>query len=375
MREFGALGAGPFSGYPLTLAHRRWWWFAVGVCDSFIRQRQLEQRLFLAIVSGRLVALLIRIRLRSRCLLQWKSPDFLLGAGISFACDSESRQRVRLRCHSALSPWPQMKPHTRIVAQITCRLRIESLSQTLGAAEILNLSKSTENNSQGILLLALPFCWTKFPKNVAKFKTKFPKFSLKFAPRFVPKFAPKFFVLSWQVEKSSRQISPDLSHQKFLKLQIKFQIKFHKHTSAGLAALTFVMLCCRTAMFCGLWRCERVWRGIEAGNPKSFLRVEFPEILEFDPFYTFPNHGLSTQPNKISKQLKAHRPPTGSGPTTVSESTELREVFGPHWVLRRVFNEFLSAIHVVASKLGAELRETLLRDSSLETDAASHSDC
>ena len=59
--------------------------------------------------------------------------------------------------------------------------------------------------------LAPPFCWTKFPKKVAKSETMFPKFS----PKFAPKFAPKFFVLSWQVEKSSPKTSPDLSHRKF----------------------------------------------------------------------------------------------------------------------------------------------------------------
>ena len=48
-------------------------------------------------------------------------------------------------------------------------------------------------------------------------------------------------MLSWQVEKSSSQISPGFPIGDF-KLQIKFPIKFHqtfhKHTSASLAALT-----------------------------------------------------------------------------------------------------------------------------------------
>ena len=50
------------------------------------------------------------------------------------------------------------------------------------------------------------------------------------------KFAPKWLVLSWQVEESYPQISPDISHQNF-----KFQIKFHQKTSqcksAGTATL------------------------------------------------------------------------------------------------------------------------------------------
>ena len=87
--------------------------------------------------------------------------------------------------------------------------------------------------------LAPPFCWTKFPKKVAKFETKFPKFSPKFAPKFAPKFSPKFLVLSWQVEKSSPKISPDLSHRRFQisnRIRSRIHRKFHKHTSAGLAA-------------------------------------------------------------------------------------------------------------------------------------------
>ena len=55
---------------------------------------------------------------------------------------------------------------------------------------------------------------SKFPeKNNAIFKAKFPKFA--------PKFAPKFPVLSWQVEKSSPQISPPFSYRRF---QISNQI-------------------------------------------------------------------------------------------------------------------------------------------------------
>ena len=47
-------------------------------------------------------------------------------------------------------------------------------------------------------------------------------------------------MLSWQVEKSSPKISPDFSHRKFqIEFQIKFHQKIHKHTSAGLAALSF----------------------------------------------------------------------------------------------------------------------------------------
>ena len=84
--------------------------------------------------------------------------------------------------------------------------------------------------------LAQPFCWTKFLKKVAKFKTKF---GSKFAPKFAPKFVPKFFVLSWQVEKSSpkiHQIFPIGNFKFQIEFQIKFHQKFHKHTSAGLAA-------------------------------------------------------------------------------------------------------------------------------------------
>ena len=51
-------------------------------------------------------------------------------------------------------------------------------------------------------VLAPPFCWTKFPKKVAKFDTKFP-----ISPKFAPKFFPKFPVLSWQVEKSSQKFT------------------------------------------------------------------------------------------------------------------------------------------------------------------------
>ena len=66
------------------------------------------------------------------------------------------------------------------------------------------------------------------------FETKFPKFA--------PKFAPKFFVLSWQVEKSSPKISPDFSNREISNFKsnskAKFHQTFHKHTSAGLTALT-----------------------------------------------------------------------------------------------------------------------------------------
>ena len=79
-------------------------------------------------------------------------------------------------------------------------------------------------------------------------ETKFPQFSPKVAPKFAPKFSPKYSVLSWQVEKSSPQF-----HQLFpigdFKFQIEFQIKYHqklhKHTSAGLAALTLWHYTCR----------------------------------------------------------------------------------------------------------------------------------
>ena len=86
------------------------------------------------------------------------------------------------------------------------------------------------------IILAPPFCWTKFPKKVAKFETKFPKFFSEIRSEI----RPKNFVLSWQVEKSSPKISPDFSHRRFqiqIEFQIKFHQKFHKHTSAGLAAL------------------------------------------------------------------------------------------------------------------------------------------
>ena len=39
--------------------------------------------------------------------------------------------------------------------------------------------------------------------------------TLLIAPEFAPKFSPKFLVRSWQVEKSSPQISPDSSHRRF----------------------------------------------------------------------------------------------------------------------------------------------------------------
>ena len=86
---------------------------------------------------------------------------------------------------------------------------------------------------------------TKFPNKIAKFETKFPKFSPKIAPIFAPKFSQKFPVLSWQVEKSSPKISPDFSGDfRFLiDFQIKFHQEFHEHTSAGLAALTSRVVC------------------------------------------------------------------------------------------------------------------------------------
>ena len=58
-----------------------------------------------------------------------------------------------------------------------------------------------------------PSAERSFRKKMRKFETKFPKIWLKFAP--------KFLVLSWQVEKSYPQISPDISHQRF---QISNQI-------------------------------------------------------------------------------------------------------------------------------------------------------
>ena len=73
-----------------------------------------------------------------------------------------------------------------------------------------NSTLVTRNSLVSSCLLAPPFCWTKFPKKVAKSETKFPKIS----PKFAPKFAPKFFALSWQVEKSSPKISPDFPHRK-----------------------------------------------------------------------------------------------------------------------------------------------------------------
>ena len=54
-----------------------------------------------------------------------------------------------------------------------------------------------------------------FSEKVAKFEMKFPKFSPRFAPKFAPKFSPNIFVLAWQVEKFSPQISPDFSHWRF----------------------------------------------------------------------------------------------------------------------------------------------------------------
>ena len=107
--------------------------------------------------------------------------------------------------------------------------------------------------------LAPLFCWTKFPKKVVKFETKFPKFSPKVAPKFPPKFAPIFFVLCWQVEKSSPKISPDFSHRKF---QISNRIlnlihqRFHKHTSAGLAAPTIF----RRKRFLGFFSVSSAYR-------------------------------------------------------------------------------------------------------------------
>ena len=78
-------------------------------------------------------------------------------------------------------------------------------------------------------------------KKIAKFETKFPKFSPKIAPKFAPKFVPKFIVLSWQVEKKSspkfHQIFPIGNFKFQIEFQIKFHQTFHKHTSAGWAAL------------------------------------------------------------------------------------------------------------------------------------------
>ena len=86
---------------------------------------------------------------------------------------------------------------------------------------------AVSNTAQWISWPSPTFCWTKFPKKVAKFETKFPKFSPKFAPKFALKFSPKCPVLSWQVEKSSPQISPDFPIKGF-KFQIEFQTKFHQ---------------------------------------------------------------------------------------------------------------------------------------------------
>ena len=47
------------------------------------------------------------------------------------------------------------------------------------------------------------------------------------SPKFAPKFDPKFFVLSWHVEKSSPQISPDFSHRRF---QISNRIRLSNFT-------------------------------------------------------------------------------------------------------------------------------------------------
>ena len=77
------------------------------------------------------------------------------------------------------------------------------------------VTKKEQKREKGYQKVSTAFCWTKFPKKVAKVETKFLKFSPKFALKFAPKFAPKFFVLSWQVEKSSPKISPDFSHRKF----------------------------------------------------------------------------------------------------------------------------------------------------------------
>ena len=72
-------------------------------------------------------------------------------------------------------------------------------------------------------VIGLHFCYHRpsaersSRKKDAKFETKFPKI----LPKFALKFAPKVLVLSWQVEKSDPQISPDISHQRF---QISNQI-------------------------------------------------------------------------------------------------------------------------------------------------------
>ena len=81
---------------------------------------------------------------------------------------------------------------------------------------------------------APPFCWTEFPKKVAKFETKFPKFSPRFAPKFAPKCQnfptfparpksppPNFTSFSHRLQISNRipnQISPKMSQTHFCRL-------------------------------------------------------------------------------------------------------------------------------------------------------------
>ena len=105
-------------------------------------------------------------------------------------------------------------------------------------------------------VLAPPFCWTKFPKIVAKLKRSFRNFLrnlLRNSPRNVSCFPGRYK----SPPTKFHQIFPIGDFKFQIEFQIKFHQKFHKQTSAGLAALKVW----------GVWVCARL--------PMSLLQILF----------------------------------------------------------------------------------------------------